>query len=164
MFVVSGTCKAFNVTEDFDRFIDLKEVDKKDEDFFGLKRVKLPGDPINTIIEFDYIENKHSYERGERKNGKEFDVIDNPVIEILFSADKSSHRNCRLGNFIIDNFYVKGSNYTIKYEISVLGEKLNRLAYLQVTDFFRTKKTFNNYSPDLPSWPFAIRVAISMYI
>ncbi len=45
----------------------------------------------------------------------------------------------------------------------VLGEKLNRLAYLEVVDEGHTIK-YNNYSPDLPAWPFAVNVTYGMYL
>ena len=140
------------MSQDFDRFIDLKLVNNSG----------------NTIIEFDYTENKHSYRLEQNKKKKEFDTFDNPVIEILFSEKKDPEYGYRLGNFIRVNFEENGAVITpdipSKYEIviSVLGEKLNRLAYLDLSGYDYT--LYNNYSPDLPSWPFAINVTISMYI
>lgn len=49
------------------------------------------------------------------------------------------------------------------YFQTVLGEKLNRLAYVEIQEFERNIQ-FNNYSPDLPSWPFAINVTVDAHI
>lgn len=39
-----------------------------------------------------------------------------------------------------------------------LGEKFNRLAYLQIVTPYGKDINYNNYSPNLPYWPFVINV------
>lgn len=129
------------MTEDFDHFIDLKALESEDH--------------LNTIIEIDYMDNKYSYELKQNKKKKVFDTIDNPVVEILFSEDKNSEYSYRLGKI---KFNQKMQILSIQ-SILVLGEKLNRLAYLEIVDEGHAIK-YNNYSPDLPSWPFAVNVTI----
>ncbi|KAJ6645750.1 hypothetical protein Bhyg_00959, partial [Pseudolycoriella hygida] len=92
---------------------------------------------ISLIIEIDYIQNKYSYVHDKNKKRKEFDTVNNPVVELLFSEDKDPQYSYRV----------------------VLGEKLNRLAYVDVEEF-GASINYNNYSPDLPAWPFAINVTI----
>lgn len=74
------------MSEDFDHFIDLKALESEVH--------------LSTTIEIDYMENKYSYELKQNKKKKEFDAFDNPVVEILFSAEQNSEYSYRLGNKI----------------------------------------------------------------
>ncbi|KAG4077396.1 hypothetical protein HA402_009797 [Bradysia odoriphaga] len=126
---LNGACRVLNITEDFDEFIPLD--DFKDNYYTDeLKR-------MSTIIEIDYYENKLNYNHNQTEKQKELDIVDNPVVEILFSEDDNPRYSYRL----------------------VLGAKLNRLAYIETAELKRVIK-YNNYSPDLPSWPFAINVTV----
>lgn len=86
MIIILGACKVINITDEFDFSIRLIASD------FGhnVKR-------ITTIVEIDYLENKYSYEREQNSEEKEYDIADNPVVEILFYYDRVSSKTYRLG-------------------------------------------------------------------
>lgn len=115
---------------------------------------------ISTIIEIDYIENKYGYELDNNKKKKEFDTVDNPVVEILFSENDDPTYSYRLGK-LRNSVGIPADQLIFLFHFLklVLGEKLNRLAYVEVVEYRRFIK-YNNYSPKLPSWPFAINVTV----
>ncbi|KAJ6628989.1 hypothetical protein Bhyg_16749, partial [Pseudolycoriella hygida] len=112
----------------------------EDYRFIELDKFSFRHGNFSSIIEIDYMESKTSYENGINMKKNVFDLTDNPVVELLFADSKNPARGFHL----------------------VLGEKLNRLAYVEVVEPNHFIK-YNNYSPDLPAWPFSINVTITEF-
>lgn len=115
---------------------------------------------ISSIIEIDYMKNKYSYNLNKTQKQKELDIVDiNPVVEILFSEREDAQYSYRLGNRM--KSVCASVGLLIFFFKTVLGEKLNGLAYLERVTGTRLIN-YNNYSPNLPAWPFAINVTVDM--